>query len=123
MQIKLTTKFVFKVVQADVYITNFTLHTYTYTYAIQDGVTADVLAELHGHQEVCAELRKQMDGGHRPLSKVSPAVRPHTMSLLHGTRNTAQQIFHVITVAACKTKYICHHTSIILHDLQLWSLV
>ena len=39
---------------------------------IQDGVTADEVAEVHGHHEVCEEMRKHMRGGHRPLSKVSP---------------------------------------------------
>ena len=40
----------------------------------QDGVTADVVAEVQGHHEVCEELRKHMRGGRRPLSKVSPAL-------------------------------------------------
>ena len=37
----------------------------------QDGVTADEVAEVHDHYEVCEELRKHMRGGRRPLSKVS----------------------------------------------------
>ena len=41
---------------------------------IQDGVTADEVAEVHGHHEVCEELRKHMHGGSRPLSKVSPVL-------------------------------------------------
>ena len=51
--------------------------TYTYTHALahththttQDGVTADEVAEVNGHNVVCEELRH---GDCRPLSKVSP---------------------------------------------------
>ena len=52
----------------------FTLSTHTHIMPTQDGVTADEVAEVHGHQEVCEELRKPMHGGHRPLSKVSPVL-------------------------------------------------
>ena len=41
---------------------------------IQDGVTADEVAEVHGHQAVCDELRKNVHADHRPLSKVSADV-------------------------------------------------
>ena len=33
-------------------------------------MTADEVAEVHGHHTVCEELRKLMHGDHRPLSKV-----------------------------------------------------
>ena len=41
------------------------------THQFQDGATAYEVAEAHGHQKVCEELRKHMQGGRRPLSKVS----------------------------------------------------
>lgn len=37
---------------------------------IQDGVTADEVAEVHGYHAVGEELRKHMHGDCRPLSKV-----------------------------------------------------
>ena len=43
----------------------------THTRTIQDGVTADEVAEVHGHQAVCDELRKNVRADRRPLSKVS----------------------------------------------------
>ena len=49
-------------------------HARLHTHTRQDGVTADEVAEVHGHHEVCEELRKRMRGGHRPLSKVSPVL-------------------------------------------------
>ena len=53
------------------------IHTHTHTHVsmpTQDGVTADEVAEVQGHHEVCEELRKHMRGGRRPLSKVSPVL-------------------------------------------------
>ena len=47
------------------------LHPHTHIRTIQDGVTADEVAEIHGHQAVCDELRKQVHADRRPLSKVS----------------------------------------------------
>ena len=46
-------------------------------------MTADEVAEVHGHQAVCDELRKYIHVGRRPLSNVSPEVdisfhRPRT---------------------------------------------
>lgn len=41
-----------------------------YSSATQDGVTADEVAEVHGHQKVCEELRKYRHVGRRPLSQV-----------------------------------------------------
>ena len=38
--------------------------------SIQDGVTADEVAEVHGHQAVCDELRKNALVGRKPLSQV-----------------------------------------------------
>ena len=37
-------------------------------------MTADEVAEVHGHHKVCEELRKHMHGDHRPLSKVCTHV-------------------------------------------------
>ena len=37
-------------------------------------MTADEVAEVHGHHTVCEELRKHMHGDHRPLSKVCTHV-------------------------------------------------
>ena len=37
-------------------------------------MTADEVAEAHGHHTVCEELRKHMHGDHRPLSKVCTHV-------------------------------------------------
>ena len=37
-------------------------------------MTADEVAEVHGHQAVCDELRKYIHVGRRPLSNVSPEV-------------------------------------------------
>ena len=33
-------------------------------------MTADEVAEVHGHHTVCEELRRHMHGDHKPLSKV-----------------------------------------------------
>lgn len=41
------------------------------THQFQDGATAYEVAEAHGHQKVCEELRKDMHGSRRPLSEVS----------------------------------------------------
>jgi len=41
------------------------------THPIQDGVTADEVAEVHGHQAVSDELKKHTPVGRRPLSEVS----------------------------------------------------
>ena len=38
--------------------------------SIQDGVTADDVAEVHGHQAVCDELRKNAPVGRKPLGQV-----------------------------------------------------
>ena len=46
------------------YLMNFTCT------SIQDGVTADEVAEVHGHQAVCDELRKNAPVGRKPLSQV-----------------------------------------------------
>ena len=37
-------------------------------------MTADEVAEVHGHHAVCEELRKHIHGDHRPLSKVCTHV-------------------------------------------------
>ena len=37
-------------------------------------MTADEVAEAHGHHTVCEELRKHMHGDHRPLNKVCTHV-------------------------------------------------
>ena len=37
-------------------------------------MTADEVAEVHGHQAVCDELRKHIHVGRRTLSNVSPEV-------------------------------------------------
>ena len=37
-------------------------------------MTADEVAEVHGHQAVCDELRKHIHVGRRRLSNVSPEV-------------------------------------------------
>ena len=42
-----------------------TMHT-----SIQDGVTADEVAEVHSHQAACDELRKNAPVGHTHLSQV-----------------------------------------------------
>ena len=47
---------------------------YIHIHNIQDGVTADEVAKVHGHHAVCEELRKHMHGDHRPLSKVCTHV-------------------------------------------------
>ena len=38
-------------------------------------MTADEVAEVHGHQAVCDELRKNVHADRRPLSEVSPKVQ------------------------------------------------
>ena len=47
---------------------------HAYTHQFQDGATAYEIAEAHGHQKVCEELRKHTHNRHRPLSKVSVYV-------------------------------------------------
>ena len=50
------------------------LHPHTCIRTIQDGVTADEVAEVHGHQAVCDELRKNVRADRRPLSQVRSDV-------------------------------------------------
>jgi len=61
------------------YLKNYT-HTPTHTWTIQDGVTADEVAEVLGHQAVRDELRKHIHIGRRPLSNVSPEVDSYIIS-------------------------------------------
>ena len=56
-------------------LTGLSQHPHIHKRTIQDGVTADEVAEVHGHQAVCDELRKNVHADRRPLSKVSPKVQ------------------------------------------------
>lgn len=52
------------------------------THQSQDGATAYEVAEVHGHHEVCKELKKYMYSVHRPHSKVSIYVGIFVVSFI-----------------------------------------